>query len=271
MPIPPPRALLSVIHYHQAPKTQPVPRVVAQGIELVEVVTGGRGWIWHERDWTEVTPGFLLWHMPGDQTIGRSDPENPYSCLAVSMAADAGAEGIERRWPRLAVWPDLQAILELTETAIGQFLDDTFDRDVLLARVFGLLQYWSFRHHHGRERAGLPEPLRRARAVIAARYAEPLKVAAIAQAAGWSVAHLHDQFRIHFGSTPRQEIHARRLRAAREQLVSTGLSVKQIAADAGFTHSSAFCSAFRRAYGRTPKSYRDAFYSGYAGEAERRR
>lgn len=255
-----PTALLSVSHYHQAPKTQPNPNTIADGVELVELVTGGRGWLWHEEEWVEVTPGALIWHVAGDQTIARSDPENPYSCLAVSMAR---APGRERRTARISFWHDLRAGLELTESAIPLFLDETFDRRTLLDYLFSTLRFWAELHQRRRERLGLAEPLRRARELIETRYAESLKVSDLARAAGWSVAHLHDQFRAAFQSTPRQEILSRRLRAAREQLVSSGRSIKQIAADTGFTHSSAFCSAFRRAFGQTPKAYRDAFYYGF--------
>ncbi|EDY83164.1 transcriptional regulator, AraC family protein [Verrucomicrobiia bacterium DG1235] len=224
----------------------------------MEVVTSGRGWVETDGGWTEVLPGAMLWHVAGDQTIGRSDPESPYSCLAVRM--DGGSR--ERHVPRFSYWHDLGEIVSLTEESIRMFLDDSFGNDSLLDHLYSRLRYQALLHHHRLETVGVAEPLRVVRSLIETRYAEPLKVESLAKEAGWSVAHLHDQFKTAYGSTPRQMILERRLSSAREQLVGTGYSIKEIAANTGFTHSSAFCSAFRKAFGVTPKAYRDGYYFG---------
>lgn len=255
-----PTKLLSVVHYHQEPKTQPSPHGISKGLEVVELMTRGRGWLWHEGAWVEVLPGMLLWHVEGDETIGRSDPDRPYSCLAVRMESSAA---VSRRVPRLSYWHDTDAVAQLTEEAIGLFLDESFDDTTLLDYLYSKLRLEATVYHLRREKAGVSEPLRVVRSIIEKRFAEPLRVSDLAASAGWSVAHLHDQFKRVYGSTPRQELLNKRLRVARELLVSTGLSIKQIAAATGFTHSSAFCSAFRVRSGATPKSYRDAYFFGY--------
>jgi AraC-like DNA-binding protein len=224
----------------------------------VEVVTGGRGWLLHEGSWVEANPGALLWHVEGDQTIGRSDPEKPYSCLAVRFEGGSS----QRHVPHVSFWPDLGQITALTEESIRMFLDESFDGAALLDYLYSKLRYQSLLHEYRRETVSVPEPLRVVRAQIESRYAEALKVGELAQAAGWSVPHLHDRFRYYYQTSPRQMILECRMRSAREQLVGTGYSVKEIAANAGFTHSSAFCSAFRRAMGTSPKAYRDAYFYG---------
>lgn len=253
-----PRKLVSVVHYHQAPGTQPGPYEIPPGMELVELLTGGRGWVESDGEWVEVTPGTLLWHVAGDWTIGRSDPMAPYSCLAVRMQVASSG----RRAPRFSVWRESESVMELTEESIRLFFDEGFSKQALLEYLYSKLRYEALLYHHRRESAGTPEPLRLARSLIESRYGEPLKVSELARVAGWSVAHLHDQFRRVYGSTPRQMLLERRLKSAREQLVGTGYSVKQIAANTGFTHSSAFCAAFRRRFGSSPKAYRDAYYRG---------
>lgn len=261
MDCPRPHSLEIVVHYHQAWGTQPRSYVLQEGVELVELVTGGRGWVLSEGEWMEVLPGTLLWHVEGDETIGRSDPEAPYSCLAVRMMSALRGK---RRVPRISYWHDLGAAAALTERAIRLFLDDGFDNLVLLDYLFSNLRLEALLYHHQRELAGVAEPLRIVRSIIESRYGEALKVSELARAAGWSVAHLHDQFRLVYGSSPRQVLLERRLNAGRELLVGSGGSVKEIAAATGFTHSSAFCCAFRKAFGVTPKAYRDAYYYGRA-------
>ncbi|MDQ8180870.1 AraC family transcriptional regulator [Pelagicoccus sp. SDUM812005] len=250
--------LRSVVHYHQMPGTQPSPHPVVEGWQIVEVVTSGRGWVMHGGDWVEVRPGALLWHVEGDQTIGKSDPQEPYSCFAIRIQGVSG----ERPVPHLSSWPEVGEVVSLAEETIRMFLDEQFDRKVLLEYLYSKLRYESQLYEHRREVAGVPEPLRLVRSLIESRYAEPLKVEALASAAGWSVPHLHERFRSVFGTSPRQMILDCRLRSAREQLVGTGYSIKEVAANTGFTHSSAFCSAFRKATGMSPKAYRDAYYFG---------
>lgn len=253
-----PPKLISVVHYHQMPGTQPTPYRVRSGAEVVEVVTSGRGWVETDSGWLEVLPGSMLWHVAGDLTIGRSSPDEPYSCLAVRM--DGAAE--KRHVPQFSYWHDLGEVVSLTEEAIRMFLDDDFDNSVLFAHLHAKLRYQALLYHHRRENANLAEPLRLARSLIETRYAEALTVELLAKTVGWSVAHLHDRFKAAYGSSPRQMILKRRLRSAREQLVGTGYSVKEIAARTGFTHSSAFCSSFRKAFGVTPKTYRERNYFG---------
>ncbi|WP_309023513.1 AraC family transcriptional regulator [Pelagicoccus sp. SDUM812002] len=252
-----PDTLDVVVHYHQAPGAQPKPFVLAAGVELVELVTGGRGWVRSGADWVEVLPGSLLWHVEGDETIGRSDLNSPYSCLAVRMRSKLRNE---RRVPRVSFWHNLGAVAALTEESIRLFVDESFDNAVLLDHLYSKLRLEAVLHHHRRERAGVPEPLRIVRSIIETRYGEGLTVSELAREAGWSVAHLHDQFRTVYGSSPRQVLLDRRLNAAREYLVGTGDSIKQIAAATGFTHSSAFCAAFRKRFEVTPKAYRDNYY-----------
>ncbi len=240
------------------PGTQPSAYPVQASGEIVEVVTKGRGWVWEGDEWMEVRPGAMLWHVDGDTTIGKSDPKAPYSCLAVRMEGNEGG----RPFARFSSWPDLGELVSFTDEAIRMFLDETFDRECLLDYLYSKLRYQHLLYLHRRENLLLPEPLRVVKASIETRFAEPLRVESLAREAGWSVPHLHERFRETYGSSPRQMILDRRLRAAREHLVGTGYSIKEIAALTGFTHSSAFCSSFRKAFGVTPKAYRDAYYFG---------
>ena len=56
MSIAPLTALRSAIQFRQPSKAQPIPLVTRDGVEVVELVMGGLGWIWREEEWLEVTP-----------------------------------------------------------------------------------------------------------------------------------------------------------------------------------------------------------------------
>ncbi|HEY8965425.1 MAG TPA: AraC family transcriptional regulator [Candidatus Methylacidiphilales bacterium] len=81
----------------------------------------------------------------------------------------------------------------------------------------------------------------------------------IAQAAAFhsfSPAHFSTLFRRHFGTAPRAFVRGVRLERAERLLASSALSVKEIAAEAGFADSAHFCKAFRGRYGLPPLAFR---------------
>jgi len=221
---------------------------------MVELVTGGCGWVWDHERWAPLQPGALVWHIAGDRTIGRSDPEDPYRCLAVEFQV---ARRRVRRAPRITWWRELDEVQRFTYEAVRTFLDDRFDRETLGIYLFGRLQFQA--RLHGR-RAGpedLPEPLRRVLQQIESRYAEPLSLEELAREAEWSVPHLHAVMKEKMGRSPHQLLIQRRLQAARVRLAASRDPVKQIAVECGFGSATAFCHLFRKATGQTPASYRN--------------
>ncbi len=245
--------ITSVAHYHQLAGVHPRPRVIPKDQICIELVTGGRGWLWHEEEWAEVAPGALLWNGPGEYTIGQNDLENPYRCLSVRCR-------FRGRWrrtaPRITKWEDLDAVRQFTDQAVKLFYEESFDQSLLAGRLLGELQ---FRAGHyawaaGRQRA--PEPLLLAQQAIERDYAESLTVENLAELSGWSAPHLHAEFRRYYGESPHQALINRRMRAAKIQLAATNNPIKQIAVECGFSGASAFCTAFRRITGVTPAVFR---------------
>lgn len=254
MPFPAPHSIFLIAHYHQPPGVHPTANTLPAGRECVELVTGGEGALWHDERWVAVGAGDLLWHMPGEQTIGRSRFDDPYRCLAVRLTVPPGGTG--RRVPRLSRWDDLDDVRAFTRTAVRYFVDERFDRDALLAYVFGRLLFQARLHHHLAPAPDTPIQLRRALRAIDSGYGQQLLLTDLAALAGCSVPHLHALFRRHFGTSPHQFLIQRRLRAARERLVATDQPVKRIAADCGFADAPGFCRLFRRVVGCSPGEHR---------------
>jgi AraC-like DNA-binding protein len=101
--------------------------------------------------------------------------------------------------------------------------------------------------------------LLRAKDLADAHYADPLTVADLARAAGYSRAHFSQEFRRAFGESPHAYLLTRRLERAAALLRTTDYSVADICIAVGLQSVGSFTTCFVRTYGRTPTEYRAAF------------
>src|SRR5450755_2271689 len=94
---------------------------------------------------------------------------------------------------------------------------------------------------------------------------EDVSLAALAQQAGLSVFHLHRVFSAAAGETPKQFTLRLRLDRAAVLLLTSRSSVLDVALSVGFQSHEAFCRAFRKKFGVTPRAYR---MRGFVGGAD---
>jgi AraC-like DNA-binding protein len=245
--------------YRQPPGRNPGPHRVGVGNERIELVTGGKGAIaLADGTWADVSVGSIAWQAAGDLTIARSDFNDPYRCLAVSVAVTPGAV---RPVPRLTRWEDVDEVRAFVRTALRLAADPAADREWLLAFVYGRLLLAA--QGAGNSSAGvIPEPLQRVLAVLEKRLADGIGIDELAATAGWSVSHLHAAFRRHLGVSPHQWLLRRRLHAARQQLAATDVPIAAVAAACGFADAAAFCRVFRRGEGTSPAAWRRSARGG---------
>lgn len=248
------KALHGISYYRQEPGRHPASFALPPYYERVELLLAGRGWILHENEWREVLPGDLIWNKPGDNTIGRSDFENPYHCIAVNLAPKK-KHGIGV--PRFSHWPEMEEVRAFARESVRLFLDEQFDHEALFEAVLGQLLFRVRLHAHEQGRRELPPPLHLVLQKIERDFSLPCRLEELAEIAGWSVAHLHEVFRRHLQTTPHQMLMRMRIRSARERLSSTNEPVKQIAVENGFSDSAAFTHAFKAETGMTPGKYRE--------------
>ncbi|HET6599041.1 MAG TPA: AraC family transcriptional regulator [Burkholderiaceae bacterium] len=87
-------------------------------------------------------------------------------------------------------------------------------------------------------------------------YAKPLETASLAQKVALSVSQFNRQFRKRFHTTPRNYLTNIRLNAACHYLVSTELSMSEIAQRTGFYDQAHFTNHFVKTRGLPPSKYR---------------
>jgi AraC-like DNA-binding protein len=101
--------------------------------------------------------------------------------------------------------------------------------------------------------------LLRAKDLVDSRYFDPLEVADLARAAGFSRAHFSREFGRTFGESPHAYLLTRRMERAAALLRNTDRSVADICFDVGLQSVGSFTTSFTRTYGVSPMRYRAAF------------
>lgn len=105
-------------------------------------------------------------------------------------------------------------------------------------------------------RTGTPVYVRRAREMVTDLFRTGVTLDEIAAAVGVTPGQLARAYRVHFGCTVAQHIRQLRLEAAEHELVTTRMTLVEIALRAGFYDQSHFANAYRRHYGLTPSERR---------------
>ncbi len=96
----------------------------------------------------------------------------------------------------------------------------------------------------------------RVREYLLARFSEPVRLSDLAELTGWSAGMVNRIFSAHVGVPPYEFLLHQRLREVARLLRSGSDALAEIAAATGFADQSHMQRLFRRAFGVTPKAYR---------------
>jgi len=96
----------------------------------------------------------------------------------------------------------------------------------------------------------------RAREYLHSDYRRAIALPELAERVGLSVTHLHRLFVGQLQMPPMAYLRQYRLERARELLAQTARPVRAIAKDVGYPEPERFCKAFRRAFGNSPRQFR---------------
>lgn len=257
---------IEIITYRAPRGRDSTGRAIAPGRQEVEVITGGRGYFDLEGQVLQATMGSVLWHLPGERTIYKSDREHPYECLVFVFAY---APGSPRPAPRFSRWSSAGACRDFSEEILKHFHGENPNRSLLADYAFNVLRWQASLWERARGDSGLSLPLQRAVGLIERRFAEPIAIDEIACEAGLSAAHLHALFRARLGTTPHQRLMEVRLAEARRLLATTRRSIKDIGASVGYADAVTFCKSFKARCGCRPLEYRERHIRKDVEDAEK--
>ena len=102
-----------------------------------------------------------------------------------------------------------------------------------------------------------PEFLNWITSFMSLHLSEPLSVSDMAERAGLSASRFSQVFRDRFGRPPHQFLLHLRIQRAQDLLQHTGLTMREISVQCGFSDVHHFAKTFRRLSGQTPGSYRN--------------
>lgn len=106
-------------------------------------------------------------------------------------------------------------------------------------------------------------------AYIDSRFAEPLSLEHLADAAHGSPYHLHRTFKKVTGMTPALYVQAKRIERAKELLRRTDMPVTEIGINSGLANTPYFITLFKKTTGLTPAVYRQVHSQNAAERGER--
>lgn len=105
----------------------------------------------------------------------------------------------------------------------------------------------------------IPERFERLGHYLNTHLSSPLNLEQLAEMAGYSQVHFIREFTRYFGTTPGKYIHSRRMATAAELLLNhPELSIKEIAAEIGYSNALNFSTAFRTCHTLSPRQYRNS-------------
>ncbi|MEM7282176.1 MAG: AraC family transcriptional regulator [Pseudomonadota bacterium] len=116
------------------------------------------------------------------------------------------------------------------------------------------------RSHHREERPSsspLLKRMERVKAYMDDHFNDPISLESLAESACVSQHHFLRVFKRVYGETPYKYLVQKRLRAARELLLQSGLTITEISAKVGFQSVDGFYRVFRRHYRCSPSEFRN--------------
>ncbi len=244
---------VSYVWYFKAPYgSNPLPRIIPEGQQDIEVLIAGRGFFEYEGKTIEALPGTLLWHAPGDKTIYLNDFENPYECIVITLNS-----GHKPMVQTVSNWADKFTFKTFIDNVLTEYHSETRDMEKLSYYTFGQL-YW----HCRKTELKLPpnnkrdDEIQRVISFIDNHYHEDINIGLMAKVADISVPRLHVVFKELIHQTPYQFLQAKRILEAKKLLATTRLSIKEVCARTGFMDVGNFCRLFKKIHNLTALEYR---------------
>lgn len=227
----------------------------------LHIVLDGKGYIVTEGKRYELLKGQGFLYGPGMRQSYCSDTSEPWSIRWIHFYGDRLEElldgkGLDEPWLfSLSDLAPIEALITQLLSLGGAYqLDDEY---IVASTLYELL----IRLQTTSDRLNVPinyasDKIRAVANYIRAHSDESFSIEKAAALAGYSTHYFSRKFGQTFGQSFPDFLLEARLIQAKRLLASTGLSVKQIALNTGFSQASYFSSCFRQLEGMTPLQFR---------------
>ncbi len=242
---------IALVSFYAAPDHARItPFVIPGGMELVEVITGGKVYFPNADGVRSIYgKGSIFWHQAGEHTVYDTTPDAPYRCMVFRFAVSERLRPV----PRVGFWRQPGRLDDFCAEAMELYSEGA-NPELTGAYLYGTLlrQFCA----PGKSRAELPEALNRILSYIDSTHGCDASTARLCEAGFIGQAQLFRLFRSYLGTTPRDYARGKRMSYARMLLLSNKLSIKETAEECGYTHLEVFYRNFWKANRMTPGEYR---------------
>ncbi|MBE6554144.1 MAG: helix-turn-helix transcriptional regulator [Ruminococcaceae bacterium] len=203
--------------------------------------------------------GYVRISVPGEERYS----ELPFKTKYVKFVAEGQLADILRNAPKYFYVTQGQEALALLDEIITLHTTQRWDR----IRLHGkLLCYLSLLL----ENANRPSPenykceiVRHAEKFIKKHFGAPIKLRDVAKAVGLSPNYFHTVFSEAMGLTPREYLEEYRIKIAKKLLLTTQLTLCEIAEQCGFHTQQYLTTVFKSKLGCSPSQFRNQHQSAY--------
>ncbi|WP_138752154.1 helix-turn-helix transcriptional regulator [Paenibacillus sinopodophylli] len=227
----------------------------------LHIVLDGKGYVTTEGKRYELLKGQGFLYGPGMRQSYYSDASEPWSIRWVHFYGERLEElldsrGLDEPWLfSLSHLSPVESLLEKLLTLGEAYQID--DEYTVASTLYELLT----RLLNTSDRLNVPlnyasDKIRAVANYVRSHSQEPFSIEKAAALAGYSTHYFSRKFGQTFGKSFPDFLLESRLVQAKRLLASTGLSVKQIALETGFSQASYFSSCFRQLEGMTPVQFR---------------
>jgi len=239
----------------------------------LHLIFSGQGYVRTEQGNVRLVAGQGFLYAPGQAQHYYADPANPWDVRWIHLQAYDLERLLDLRSPD-KVWLFTYSGFERFEALHEQLcqLGRTYEsvhEPRLSAVLYELLAELTRNSDSlaGTSILSHQDTIRSTADYIRRHCTQPLSLADMANTAGYSVYYFNRMFKSIMGVPPGRYLLDCRMLAAKKSLADSDLTVKQIASQCGFTHSSYFIRMFRTYIGMTPQQFR-LLYSSGSGEAD---
>ncbi len=244
---------------------------------LLQVTLSGEGRLrFEDRNYTVLPGTAMILHFPHDNRYWLPEDGNwqfYYICLNGMEVLHHWRRFVRQAGPLLKLdphSPTVQKGLDICRKCQADAIPSAWEASAL---AYGLVMSLaadveSRLQQEARNTIGLAAErrLQAARACAESRFREPIGVADLVSASGFSRSHFSRMFHARFGLSPQEFLTGLRLRHAVKLLLESDVPIAEIAILCGFSDANYFSRVFRSVHGITPGAYRRGGFVSRAPE-----